>query len=332
MARTSAIGRRLSALEKRVFHRPLRRRSVLGFGVAALLAVTVIGALQFALATPPAIGPIAAADKTAVKRTENDAKTKEVESAGGTVERPADFASISYWIAQPLGWNTPEKIAIAADGSCVYTIEGRPARGTQKEWPSGRQSFALSAGKLRQLANLLQKTDWLAAPGGEGPAMPTDAAEVKLVLERNGQTRGIKCMGRRPEPYQSLLWFFAGLACQENRVYRLTWGLEYPAVCRELSGEIEALQGVCGRGLPLYDIDYSRYVPFFDRVLQRPYLATTEQVVTAIQLASFLGRKSQTRLLVKLANDRDDHVRTAVAKALADFGGPDVVPVLAENG
>ena len=54
MARTSAIGHRLGALRKRVFHQSLRRRSVSGFSAAALLAVVVLGMLQFAMATPPA--------------------------------------------------------------------------------------------------------------------------------------------------------------------------------------------------------------------------------------------------------------------------------------
>ena len=53
MARTSAIGRRLAALRTRVFHVPLRRRSVLGVGFAALLAVTILGALRFAFGAPP---------------------------------------------------------------------------------------------------------------------------------------------------------------------------------------------------------------------------------------------------------------------------------------
>ena len=53
MARTSSIGRRLSALKQQVFHLPLRRRRVLLFGLAAFVAVAAIGALQLALAAPP---------------------------------------------------------------------------------------------------------------------------------------------------------------------------------------------------------------------------------------------------------------------------------------
>ena len=54
MARTSAIGRRLTALKKRVFHLPLRRRNVAAFGFVALLGVALLGSLQFAVAEPAA--------------------------------------------------------------------------------------------------------------------------------------------------------------------------------------------------------------------------------------------------------------------------------------
>ncbi len=74
MARTSAVGRRLSALKERVFHLPLRRRSVLGFGLAVLLGVTVIGALQFALAAPPAAKSVVATEKAEAKPTEKEAQ------------------------------------------------------------------------------------------------------------------------------------------------------------------------------------------------------------------------------------------------------------------
>ncbi len=74
MARTSAIGRRLSALKKGVFHLPLRRRSVICFGLAALLAVAVLGTLHFALAAPPAAEPVVAAENAEAKRAEKEAK------------------------------------------------------------------------------------------------------------------------------------------------------------------------------------------------------------------------------------------------------------------
>ena len=79
MARTSAIGRRLSALKKRVVHLPLRRRSVLGFGFAVLLGVAIIGALQVALAAPPEEESSAAdkAETTPAKEETKPAKAAE---------------------------------------------------------------------------------------------------------------------------------------------------------------------------------------------------------------------------------------------------------------
>ncbi len=72
MARTPAISRRLGALKERVFHLPLRRRRVVGVGFAALLAVAVVGTLQFATAELPATEPGAVADKEKAKPAPND--------------------------------------------------------------------------------------------------------------------------------------------------------------------------------------------------------------------------------------------------------------------
>ena len=52
MARTSVIIHRLNVLRKNVFHNPLRRRSVLGFALVALLSATMLGVLQLAFAEP----------------------------------------------------------------------------------------------------------------------------------------------------------------------------------------------------------------------------------------------------------------------------------------
>ena len=60
MARRSSISRRLGALKRKVFSLPLHRRSAIGFGLAALLTVAVLGVLQFALAAPPPAEPAAA--------------------------------------------------------------------------------------------------------------------------------------------------------------------------------------------------------------------------------------------------------------------------------
>jgi beta-lactamase regulating signal transducer with metallopeptidase domain/protocatechuate 3,4-dioxygenase beta subunit len=77
MARVSNVSRRLAALRKKVFSRPLRRRRVVGFGLVALLAVAALGALQFALAAPPPAEPAAGAEKAEPRPPEKQAKPAE---------------------------------------------------------------------------------------------------------------------------------------------------------------------------------------------------------------------------------------------------------------
>ncbi len=74
MARISTIGRRLGALKRGVSHLPLRRRSMIGCGLAALLAVAVIGSLHFALATTPATQPVVAAGQAEAMAADKGAK------------------------------------------------------------------------------------------------------------------------------------------------------------------------------------------------------------------------------------------------------------------
>jgi beta-lactamase regulating signal transducer with metallopeptidase domain len=91
MARTSAIGRRLSALRRRVFHIPLRRRSVIGFGFVAMLVVAVVGALQLAMAAPPAAGPAAVAVAKTTETPPNPSRASETRrgSADGALRLPS---------------------------------------------------------------------------------------------------------------------------------------------------------------------------------------------------------------------------------------------------
>lgn len=81
MARVSNISHRLNALKRRVFDLPLRRRSVVSFVVATLIAIGMLGTLRFALAEPEAASPIAV-NKVEAKPAEEEA----------TPAKPADAA------------------------------------------------------------------------------------------------------------------------------------------------------------------------------------------------------------------------------------------------
>jgi uncharacterized GH25 family protein/thiol-disulfide isomerase/thioredoxin len=87
MTKISNISRRLDVIKKRVFSLPLYRRSTIGFGSAALLAVGVLGILQFTLAAPPATDSIAAADKP----KESTEKPAQPDKSGAITPKAGSF-------------------------------------------------------------------------------------------------------------------------------------------------------------------------------------------------------------------------------------------------
>ena len=129
MARTSAIGRRLSALKRHVFHLPLRRRSVLAFGMAAFLGVAVLGAMRFALAEPAEVADVvesvAAADEAVEKPAEEKVEKPEKEEEAAGDEEEAEAAAkpdvMRVMVLDPEGKPLPEA-KVEAD---IWTEEER---------------------------------------------------------------------------------------------------------------------------------------------------------------------------------------------------------------
>ena len=242
-----------------------------------------------------------------------------------------DMVSIDIEAFRGPVWSKVEHIRISADGLCEYLIDELPARGDAPRRPSARLVHNLDKKRLQQLQELLQKTAWLTEPGWEGRAMHTHPTTYTITMVRDGKEHTIICHGERPEPYKSLIWFFRGIAHQENLLYRLNW-LQLPAcldACRQIRSNIEALEGKSGRGYPLFDLNYTRYVPTFKMVLRKPYAHHNEQIITAIKLLIFLGIESARDDIVRLALDLDDYVRNAVAKALGDLDDKESIPLLA---
>ncbi len=96
------------------------------------------------------------------------ANAEDRESSDSQAEKPADFTSVSFSASDPTRWRAPEEVEVGADGSCIYRIGSRPAHGGEKGRPPAIQAFRLYAGGLRQLEDLLRKTDLLAIPRGGG--------------------------------------------------------------------------------------------------------------------------------------------------------------------
>jgi len=243
-----------------------------------------------------------------------------------------DMVSIDIEAFRGPVWSQVEHIRISADGLCEYRIDELPARGDDPRRPSARLVHNLDKKRLQQLQELLQKTAWLTAPGWEGRAMHTHPTTYTITIVRDGKEHTIICHGERPEPYKSLIWFFRGIAYQENLLYRLNW-LQLPAcldACRQIRGDIDALTGKSGKMYPLFDLNYTRYVPTFKRVLRKSYAHHNEQIVTAIKLVTFLNIKSERNHIARLVRDTDYSLRNTVAKALGDLGDRESIPVLAE--
>lgn len=243
------------------------------------------------------------------------------------------FEKVSVVIKAPLAREMPQSIEISSDGTCLYRIEERPKRGEQERWPEARLLHKMDKKRLRRLQELLEETKWLTAPGGEGPALHTDADKWTITIVRDGQSRTITCRGRRPEPYRSLMWFFRGLARQENLLYRLGWVPDLSVrreACREIQAAMAALRGDWGRIYPLFDLDYGRYEEDFAQVIEEPFGRADWEIRAAIELLAHLRAKPYADNIAHVLRDRDMHVRTAAARAIADLEHHEAIRVLAD--
>jgi hypothetical protein len=249
-------------------------------------------------------------------------------AASAREEDDEPFESLAATFKIGLSRQPPQQVQIDGDGACIYVVGDQPARGAEPAWPGAVLKSQLNGRKMAELERLLVKTDWLKAEGGEGRALHTDAGEIKITLTREGKSRTITCLGQRPEPYRSLLWYLQGIAAQEYRLHQLTQGppRERDSACREIRFEIEALTGQWGRALPWYDFDYSRYLAPMAKIVREPAETPYEQVIAAIKLVTYLGADSELDAIAKLQGNM---TRDAVAESIADFGGERAVVVLA---
>ena len=328
MARRSSVLYRLNTLSKRVLPLPLRRGSVFGVGLVVLLSVLFLGALQ--LVPDDSTSSPDTSRSTVASVPPPSATAGKPEVAPNASKKTPLFTSISAvlkWYPQK------QEIVIQGDGTCVYTIEGRPAAiNEEKPMPAGRSTFKLRPEKLRELEELYQKRDWLTVFGKEGPGTHANTAGIELTLKHDGRTRNITCAGERTDNYNAFTEFFNGLFHQERMLYRIESGTRMyrSEAYYNLFCELEVLQGNRDIMPPVYDIDYTRYLQLFLPALREPHSAKTEDLRTAIALVNVLGMKSETKYLAKLAYDRECGVKADVARVLARFEGPQAVPVLAE--
>lgn len=220
---------------------------------------------------------------------------------------------------------TRETIRVSADGTCLYEVPERPARGEIPAWPGAKIVHKLSPERLRELNELLKGTDWL---GKDAKAvMQLHQSEYDLALKRDGKTVSLTIKGES-EAYAKLLHFFRSVAAQEYILYRLEW---VPAAQvegrRELDDLVAAELGEPFAKPPL-TIDLARFTPWATRLVRNPFEQPTDDVRTAVRLAGWLKLESEREYLADLATDRERRVRVAVAVAIGRLGGEKAIPVL----
>jgi RNA polymerase sigma factor (sigma-70 family) len=238
----------------------------------------------------------------------------------------AEFDKVTI-VIKPSGLSnrTRETIQVSTDGTCMYEVPERPARGEIPAWTGARIIHKLPPDRLGELNALLKGTDWLTTD--PRAVMQLHQNEYELTVKRDGKTTELTIKGES-KPYEKLLIFFRSVAEQEYLVYRLEW---VPAAMiegrRDLDNRVAAeLNEPFAK--PLLAIDLNRYVPWARRLVREPFGKSADDVRTAVRLVGLLRLESEREYLADLANDRDGNVRIAVVGAVGRLGGEKAVPVL----
>jgi hypothetical protein len=238
----------------------------------------------------------------------------------------AEFEEVTVVLTHSfLSNRTRETVRISANGTCVYEVPGRPARGETPAWSGARIIHKLPAERLRELNGLLRSTDWLLKAPEERPQLHHDRCEI--TLKREGKPTRLVLAGES-EPYAKLLTFFRSVAAQEDLIYRLEW---VPAAMTEARRELDNLIAAeLGEpfGKPLLAINLTRFTPWATRQVRQPFDKSADEVRTAVRLVGLLKLELEREYLADLASDRDRQVRTAVAQAVGRLGGAKAVLVL----
>jgi hypothetical protein len=222
-----------------------------------------------------------------------------------------------------------EQLQIKSSGQCWYRAEGREARPNVSARSGGVFDHMLSADRIQRLNKLLKDTQWLAAKGGEGPAIHTDAGTIRLTLRREGKQVSVVCHGMRPEPYASLLRELEGLAIQERRIYLHDYvsGKAGVDAWQEIGRELNALRGGPYAKSP-FPIDYERYLPIARRIVRNFYGNNDDELIPSVRLIGQLQVKSELTYLHRMAHDRSSDLRREVAWALGRIHDRQSLPVL----
>lgn len=181
---------------------------------------------------------------------------------------------------------------------------------------------------ITELDQLLAGTGWLSAPVPEESRIE-DGTEYIMTLNKAGKKKTIKChQGEGDKSYVPLFRFIQRIARQEWLYYSAVHSPEgFGDFLQDMKQEVGMLTG---KSYFVYApmLDYARILPTFRRTLAEPWGRSDDEVVIAIDLFGYLKDDSEFDHIAALSNDRDSHVRRAVANAMCRFGGKRSVELL----
>ena len=238
-------------------------------------------------------------------------------------------------------WSPQEetrRLTFRADGTCVYTNDGRPALTPDSEpWAARTYEHTLSDEQKARLRACLARTRWLTHRGFVSQASRTHPTTITITMHFDGETRQVVCQGQQDEPYDRLIWFIHTIAQQERALYLLDEvdERERLSLCRNLAGQIDGLRGESGRAVPVFEVNYQRYVPKF-----REYVATPDryldkdgwQLIAAVKVLAYTRTEAAYADIAALALHENHYVRRAAIAALGDIGRPEYVDHLVKAG
>lgn len=235
------------------------------------------------------------------------------------------FESLKITSSQTV-FQTPPVIEIKSDGTCICQVW----EVIRDEMVSVRSNFRLSEPQIQELQAGLEKSQWLKAQPSSGPP-PTDTPKWTFVLSGKDQPVKATDWDWRDGPYKDLIHLARSIAHQEGLVVKLDHGgREGIEACDEIRRSLEALRGEPGRRRPYLLIDYSRYLPHTQRILDNLVGARAEDIRVALAVAVHLRLTSQVEQIATLRYDRDRQVRDDTAGALAALAGVEAIDWLVE--
>jgi HEAT repeat protein len=222
------------------------------------------------------------------------------------------------------------QFTVRGNGSVAFSMNIGPRDKTKY-----KTAFKLSDEHLAQLSELLQKTNWLTAPGANVQPGYTDATRIDISLTREDKVQKVWCHDRNAEPYLSLIIFLKRIQRQEYLLYQMTvpGAFGRNSAFNDIYQQIRAEKGEPVSVHPHPILDFSRFVPVSIDVITHPDDNHYETVAIATKILGKLKAEQVRRQITDLTTAerkeqggtaaviRTENIRSAAVEVLTELGG-----------